>query len=152
MTSCGSLEIFNFVRFQKIKRNGAKRNASGTRRCLPKALTGRQHPKQTIGAFIFGIFKFFLNQQITASFPERIKISTNFLGSIKTGLFFLQPQLVEKPSAGRLFYKLTPFLASKPPKIKIGQSRALPRFLGYDLDLEKNPDGFSPSLFSLRNL
>ena len=52
-------EIFNFVRFQKIKRSGTKWSASGTRHCLPKALTGRQRPKHTIGAFNFGILKFF---------------------------------------------------------------------------------------------
>ena len=42
-------------------------------------------------------------------------------------------QLVEKPPAGRFSYKLTPFLAALPPKIKIGQSKALPRFLDFQL-------------------
>ena len=49
------------------------------------------------------------------------------------GLLNTAPQLVEKPPIGRFSYKLTPFLAALPPKIKIGQSKALPRFLDFQL-------------------
>ena len=49
-------------------------------------------------------------------------------------------QLAEKSHLGRLFCKVTPFLAVMPQKIKIGQSKALPRFLGYDRDLGSHKD------------
>ena len=60
------------------------------------------------------------------------------------------PQLVEKPPLDRIFDQLTPFSTAKPSKTKIGQSLALPRFLGYDLDLGGNPDGFPLRPLSFR--
>ena len=45
----------------------------------------------------------------------------------------LNIQLVENPPAGRIFCKPTPFLAEKPSKTKIGQSKDLPRFSDFQL-------------------
>ena len=83
-------------------------------------------------------------------------------------------QLVEKPLKTVIFLQAVAVFVVKPPKTKIGRSFAPPRFLGLDLNLESHTDvrsaiqssrkdaaaqngtlthdGFSPSLFSLRNL